>query len=134
MNHRTRGLRGLAALLITGLACLALSACGSSSSGDATNLLKQTFSGSHTVNSGTLNFALSVTPSGSSTLNGPITFSFGGPFQTLGPGKLPKSNFSVSISALGKTGSLAILSTGTNGYVTLSGTSYQLPAATFQKL
>ena len=73
-------------------------------------------------------------PSGSSTLNGPITLSFGGPFQSLGKGKLPKSNFNVSISALGKTGSLGILSTGTTGYVTLQGTSYQLPAATFQKL
>jgi hypothetical protein len=97
-------------------------------------LLSQTFSGSHTVNSGNLTFSLTVTPTGSKTLTGPITLSFGGPFQSLGKGKLPKSNFTVSIGALGKSASLGILSTGTAGYVSLQGTSYQLPQATFQKL
>ena len=67
-------------------------------------------------------------------LSGPITLSFGGPFQTRGAGKLPESNFTVSASALGRSGSLGILSTGTTGYVTLQGTSYQMPQATFQKL
>lgn len=114
------------------LAGLALSACGGSS--DATNLLKQTFSGSHKVNSGNLSFVLSLTPSGSRTLKGPIALSFGGPFQSLGSGKIPQSNFQVSLTALGKTGSLGIVSTGTTGYVTLQGTSYQMPAATFQRL
>ncbi len=120
----------IAALLCAG----AVSACGGGSSGDANTLLRQTFSGSHKVNSGDLSFIVSIQPSGSSTISGPITLSFGGPFQSLGQGKLPASNFNVSISALGRTGTLGILSTGTNGYVTLSGTSYQLPAATFQRL
>ena len=66
--------------------------------------------------------------------DGPITLSFGGPFQSQGKGKLPKSNFVISFTAQGKTGSLGILSTGSAGYVTLQGTSYQLPASTFQKL
>jgi hypothetical protein len=129
MNRRLRG------LLVVALASLTLGACGSSSGGgNATTLLKQTFSGSHVVNSGNLIFSLTVNPSGSSTLKGPITLSFGGPFQSLGKGRLPASNFNISISALGKSGSLAILSTGKNGFVTLQGASYQLPAATFQKL
>ncbi|MBV9311264.1 MAG: hypothetical protein JOZ73_10545 [Solirubrobacterales bacterium] len=110
-----------------------ISGCGSSS-GDATTLLKQTFAGQHTVNSGNVSLSVSMTPSGSTSLNTPINLTFGGPFQSLGKGKLPKSNFNISVSAQGKTGSLAILSDGTNGYVTLQGTSYQLPAATFQKL
>jgi len=133
MQPKTRGLRFACTLLAAGLATLALSACGSSS-GDAASLLKQTFSGAHTVNSGNLSFNVAVNPSGSTTLNGPIGLSFGGPFQTLGKGKLPASNFNISINALGKTGSIAILSTGTNGYVTLQGNSYQLPQATFQRL
>jgi hypothetical protein len=125
----------LLALLAVPLAVLAISACGSSSgSGSAAGLLKQTFSGSHAVNSGNLNVALTLTPSGSSTVTGPITLSFGGPFASLGKGKLPKSDFNVGISALGHTGSLGILSTGSTGYVTLQGTSYQLPASTFQQL
>jgi hypothetical protein len=135
MRHRNRGLPALCGLLAIAFASIAIAACGSSSStGNAKTLLRQTFTGAHTVNSGDLSFTLSVNPSGSSTLSGPITLSFGGPFQSLGKGKLPESDFNVSISALGKTGTLGIVSTGTNGYVTLSGTSYQLPAATFQKL
>jgi hypothetical protein len=120
--------------LLAGVSALALAACGSSSHGSATSLLKETFGGNHTVNSGNLNFSVTVDPTGSSTLTTPITLSFGGPFQSQGQGKLPKSNFNVSISADGKSGTLGILSTGTAGFVTLQGVSYQLPASTFQKL
>lgn len=129
MRHRFRG------LLIVGLASLTLGACGSSSGGgNATTLLKQTFGGSHVVNSGNLNFSLTINPTGSSTLRGPIALRFGGPFQSLGKGKLPASNFNVSISAMGKSGSLGILSTGKTGYVTLQGANYQLPPTTFAEL
>lgn len=119
------------------LACLGVAACGTSSgqdSGSASTLLDQTFSGVHKISSGDLNLALTIDAAGSSTLNGPITLSFGGPFENRGTGKLPESNFTVSANALGHSVSLGILSTGTNGYVTLQGKSYQLPAATFQKL
>ena len=125
--------RGAAFLAVVAAAAL-LAACGGSSSGDARSLLSQTFSGKHTVNSGQLQFSVSLTPSGSTSLTSPISFGFGGPFQSRGPGKLPASNFTLSLSGLGRSGSLGILSTGTAGYVTLKGTSYALPAATFQKL
>lgn len=137
MHQGIRGPRVGAAVLLAILASLALAACGSSSSsstGDAATLLKQTFTGSHKISSGDLNLAVTVDPSGSSTLSGPIKLSFGGPFQNSAGGKLPQSNFTVSVSALGKSGSLGILSTGSGGYVSLQGTSYQLPAATFKKL
>ena len=119
------------------VASVALAACGSSGSGSSGNpstLLSQTFSGTHKVTSGNLDLSLTIDPAGSSTINGPITLSFGGPFQTRGAGKLPESNFTVSASALGRGVSLGIISTGTAGYVTLQGTSYQMPQATFQKL
>ena len=103
------------------------------SSNQASSLLAQTFK-PHSVRSGVLDVSFTLKPSGSTTLKGPITISFGGPFQTLGTGHLPQSNFTISLSAVGTSISLGILSTGTNGYVTLQGTSYQLPAATFQKL
>ena len=129
-----RGTRIFCASLLPVLAAIIVSGCGSSSSPDANGLLRQTFSGSHTVNSGNLNFAITISPSGSKTLTSPITINFGGPFESQGKGKLPKSNFVISFTAQGKTGSLGILSTGSAGYVTLQGTSYQLPASTFQKL
>jgi hypothetical protein len=134
MHDRTGMLRLMWALMAILAACLALAACGGGSSGDAAALLRQTFSGSHKVSSGKLNVAVTVDPSGSSTLKNPITLTFGGPFQSLGTGKLPQSNFNVSLSAGGNAGTLGILSTGTNGYVTFQGQSYQLPQAAFRKL
>jgi len=123
-------------ILVILVAAFGVAACGSSSgsSGNPNTLLKQTFSGSHKVSSGMLNVSLTIDPAGSSTLSGPITLSFGGPFQTRGAGKLPESNFTVSASALGHSVALGILSTGTSEYVTLQGTSYQMPRATFQRL
>jgi len=136
MQRRVKGSRVPVALLVAALAALVLSACGSGtdSSTDAATLLQQSFSGSHTVNSGNVAFGITVTPSGSSTFTAPIVFSFGGPFQSRGVGKLPESNFSIALTTQGRTGSLGLLSTGTAGYVTLQGDSYQLPAATFQRL
>jgi hypothetical protein len=136
MHQGIRGPRVGAVGLLAVLASLALAACGSSgsSSGDAASLLKQTFTGSHKISSGNLNIAVTVDPSGSTTLSGPIKLSFGGPFENSSAGKLPQSDFTLSVSALGKSGSLGLLSTGKSGYVTLQGTSYQLPQATFQKL
>ena len=119
---------------------LVIAACGSStghdasSSSNAQSLLAQTFSKGHTVKSGVLGFSLSVTPTGSSTLTTPIVLSLSGPFQSRGTGKLPESEFTIGISALNKHGSLGVISTGTNGYVTLQGNAYKLPASDFQRL
>jgi hypothetical protein len=127
-------------LVLCAAACaLALAACGSSSSNDppsggVQSLLTQTFSKAHTVRSGVLGFSLTLSPSGSSTLTTPITLSLDGPFQSRGTGKLPESDFTIGISALNKHGSLGVISTGSNGYVTLQGSAYQLPASDFQRL
>jgi hypothetical protein len=133
MHHRRTALITLLMLV----ASVMVAACGSASSGGSespSTLLGQTFSGSHKVSSGKLDLSLTIDPGGSSTLSGPITLSFGGPFQTRGSGKLPESDFTVSAGALGHSVSLGIISTGTTGYVSLQGTSYQMPQATFQKL
>jgi hypothetical protein len=126
--------RGWSYAALAVLACLIVAACGSSTSSNPNTLLKQTFSGTHKIDSGQLSFRLTITPTGSSTLHSPITLSFGGPFQSRGKGKLPQSNFSISLSAQGKRATLGIISTGTTGYVSLDGQSYQLPQATFQRL
>jgi hypothetical protein len=122
------------ALLLMGL--FLVSACGSTSSGsgDAQSLLRQTFTGPHTVRSGILNFNLALNPSGSRTLTTPITLGLGGPFQSRGAGKLPASKLELTINALGHHGQLGIVSTGSNGYVTLGGSAYRLPATDFHKL
>jgi hypothetical protein len=136
MHQRKTAFRSVVILIVAVLTVAAAAACGSSSSGSANpnTLLKETFSGKHTVTSGDIDLTLTIDPSGSSLLNGPITLSFGGPFQSRGAGKLPESNFTVSASALGHNVAVGVISTGTAGYVTLQGSSYQLPAASFQKL
>jgi hypothetical protein len=133
------GIRRLGPFMAAIVAVLALTACGSSSSsggssGSAQSLLKQTFSSGHSVKSGVLGFALTLKPTGSSTLTTPITLSLDGPFQSRGSGKLPQSDFTIGVSALGRHGSLGVISTGNAGYVNLQGTNYQLPQADFQKL
>jgi hypothetical protein len=132
MPHHNRKLR-IGALVAASAASLALAGCGGGS-GAAVQLLKQTFCGTHHVNSGNLSVALTVIPSGSRTLKGPISLSLSGPFQSRGAGKLPESDLTVALSALGNSTSVGIISTGTHGYVTLSGSSYQLPQASYQKL
>jgi len=134
MEHRARTLRWALALLTAVATALALAACGGGSSGDAATLLHQTFSGNHKITSGNLNFNLTVNPSGSKTLTGPISLSLSGPFQSLGAGKLPESAFDVGVTALGNSASVTITSTGNRGYVTFEGQSYQLPQGTFQRL
>lgn len=137
MHQRIRWSGALMTVLLVCLASIAVAACGSSSgssSQDAAGLLKDTFHGNHKIDSGNINLALTINPTGSSSVSGPIKLSFGGPFESGGSGKLPQSDFNVSISAEGKSGSLGIISTGSKGYVTLQGTGYQLPADTFKKL
>jgi hypothetical protein len=138
MHDRNRGLRAIVAVLSVALVAVGLAACGGGGSGGgsgaAASLLKQTFAGSHQVKSGNLAFTVTLDPSGSKTLTSPIVLSFGGPFQSLGSGQLPQSNFQISVTEQGHTGKIGILSTGKAGFVTLAGTSYQLPAASFQKL
>ncbi|MGH2867735.1 MAG: hypothetical protein ACRDNK_09225 [Solirubrobacteraceae bacterium] len=144
LRHRTtkslprrtgrRGVTTLAALVLAILVTACGSSTSSSGSSGAQTLLNQTFGGQHTVKSGVLSFALMLSPSGSSTLKGPISLGLSGPFQSRGAGKLPESNLSLSVDALGHHGALGIVSTGTNGYITLNGVAYQLPAADYQKL
>ena len=121
-------------ILTAAVAAVALAACGGSG-GDpqqARSLLRQSFRG-RPINSGSVTVSLAVSPSGSQTVNGPIEVNFGGPFEARGNGQAPKSDFTIRLSALGRSGSLGVISTGTKGYVKLQGTSYQLPQATFRQ-
>lgn len=135
---------GLAALV----GVLAVTACGSgadtsSSSGASSSaaassnpqtLLKQTFSSAHTVTSGVLRFSLVLTPTGSSTLTGPVSLTLSGPFQSRGAHQTPESDFTVAVSGLHKQASFGVISTASGAYIRLQGVAYQLPAAAFKKL
>ncbi len=119
--------------LIAVAAVLLVAACGSSGGNpqQARAVLREAFKGAQPINSGKLAVRLAVTPSGSKTLAAPLELDFGGPFQSLGPGKVPKSDFTIALSALGRSGSMGVISTGTKGYVSLQGSNYQLPQSEF---
>lgn len=123
------------ALLIAATLSLSLSlvACGGSSS-RANQLLRQTFSGNHRVESGHLGVLLTMTPSGGGTLSSPITLRLAGPFKSRGPGKLPASAFNINLATTRTGTGATITSIGSAGYVTFQGQSYKLPQATFQRL
>jgi hypothetical protein len=106
----------------------------SSSVSSAQTLLREAFSGKHPVTSGNIQLSLELVPTGSSVLTAPVKIAFGGPFQSGGKGTLPESDFTVDASAQGHDGKLSIVSTGTAGYITVDGVSYQLPAASYSKL
>ena len=140
MQARTRGIRRVGPSLATIVAVVTLAACGSSQAGagsassDPQTLLRQTFSAHHTVRSGVLDLALTITPAGSSVLTTPISLTLAGPFQSRGNGRLPESAFKITVAALGKRGSLGVTSTGSAGYVSLNGASYRLPAADLSRV
>lgn len=135
MEHSGRRalLRRAIAVLIVGAAAVGLVGCGSGSN-QASKLLSQTFGGRHRVNSGKVAVVLTVDPGMASALKGPITLGLGGPFQDLGPGKLPASVINIALGAMGTTSGVTITSTGESGYVTYLGQSYKLPKSTFQRL
>jgi hypothetical protein len=128
--------------LITGGAIAGCGSGGSANSGSVSTpgstanapTLREAFSGKHTVKSGKIELSLDLVPSGSSILTAPVKIAFGGPFQAGAKGELPKSDFTVDASAQGHSGKLSIVSTGSAGYVTVDGVSYQLPASSYSKL
>jgi hypothetical protein len=146
-------LKNVGTLVAAGALALGITACGSGSShgsggssgsssgaqgqaasSDPTTLLRQTFGSTHSIKSGVLSVKLVIDPKGSSELTTPLTLSLSGPFQSSSGGHPAESALTIAFSGLGKHGSLGLTTTGSAGYITLEGTSYQLPTGDFKKL
>lgn len=133
-------IRTLLLPLVAALA-LAVAGCGGSDSSSADSstsvdqLLKQTFSGDHKVDSGRLDLTLKVDVSGGSNsqLQGPITIKLAGPFETQGKGKLPKFDIDASFDGSGQSLKAGVTSTGDKGFVSFNGTEYALSPQIFQQ-
>jgi hypothetical protein len=54
--------------------------------------------------------------------------------MNMGTGKLPESDFTISISAEGHQGALQVISADGKGYITVSGQSYRMPASSYKSL
>jgi hypothetical protein len=126
----------LALVALLGMAVV--TGCGGGSSGDAASsstdvnqLLKDTFSGGKTINSGQLNLALRIDAQGTSSSNGPISVSLTGPFQGQGKGKLPKLDIEAKVEGAGQNISAGLVSTGEKGFVKFQGQAYAVTDAIF---
>lgn len=122
-------LRPVLALLAALFASAGLIACGSSggsSSQDANALLKQTFGGSHKIQSGKLDVKANLDLQGVKGSNGPITLSLAGPFQKQGAKQLPRFDLKFSFSGGGQTFSAGATSTGQQGFVSFQNSTYSI--------
>ncbi len=122
-------------LLLTPLALLAallVLACGSSgSAGDPQALVKDTFGNGAKVRSGNISLLATITPEGIVGLAGPVRLRFGGPFDKPAANAAPRFAFNLSASVAGRSLTGGITSTGTAGFIALSGKQFALPPAAF---
>lgn len=124
MPHRPRHLV-LLLVLVSGL----ITACGGSSggsgsSGDADQLLRQTFSNSKKLHSATVDVNARIDASGVSGANGPISVRLTGPYESQGQGKLPKFSFNASLAAGGQSFQAGATWTGAKGFISFQGVQY----------
>jgi hypothetical protein len=114
-----------------------LVACGGDDGGDAASedvdtLLEETFSGDKNVDSGNLTLKLEINAQGGD-LQGPVTVSLSGPFQSEGDNELPKFDFDLSFEGAGQSFSAGATSTGDKGFVNFQGTDYAVTDQIFQQ-
>jgi hypothetical protein len=132
-----RSLQPILLALVAALA-LAVGACGgggdeASSSTDVNQLLTDTFKGNKDVKSGKLNLALKVDAKGAEGVNGPITLSVSGPFQSQGKSQLPKFDIDFAFTGSGQNIKAGLTSTGDKGFVNFQGTEYAVSPQVFQQ-
>ena len=135
--------RSLQAILLALLATLVLgvAACGGDGGGDAASedtdvdtLLTDTFSGKDKkIESGKLDVKLNVDAKGAEGVNGPITMSVSGPFQSQGAKKLPKFDIDFAFEGAGQSIKAGLTSTGTKGFVNFQGSEYVVSDQVFQQ-
>jgi hypothetical protein len=133
--------RSLQAILLALLAALALAvgACGgggddeASGDTDVDTLLSDTFKGNKDVKSGKLDLKLNIDAKGAEGVNGPITLSLGGPFQTQGDQKLPKFDIDFAFEGAGQSIKAGLTSTGDKGFVNFNGTEYVVSDQVFNQ-
>jgi hypothetical protein len=129
----SRLIRPAVLVALVGVFAAVLVACGGGSSDDPNKLLKETFSGSHKVNSGKLNVSVGISAQNVPNLSQPVKIALTGPFQSQGKGNLPKFDLNLTFSGGGQSFSAGAVSTGDKGYLRFQGQAYEVPANTFNQ-
>ena len=90
--------------------------------------------GEKKVDSGKLDLSLKVdVQGGDSQVQGPISLSLTGPFQTQGKGKLPKFDIDAAFEGAGQSLKAGVTSTGDKAFVNFQGTEYAVSDQVFQQ-
>lgn len=105
-------------------------ATGTPSSGQ---LMKQAASSFGEVKRGDFRFAITITPTGSTT-SAPSSIELAGPFEIV-PGKpLPVAKITYTVSSGGRSQVVTLLTTGDKAYTVIKGQAYELPASATKEL
>ncbi len=129
-------------MILAAVLAVLVAGCGGGGGGESADegtsvddLLTKTFSGSKKVESGKLDLSLRIDVQGgsSSELQGPISLTLSGPFQTEGDGRLPKFDMDASFEGAGQNMKAGITSTGDKGFVNFQGTEYAVTDQVFQQ-
>jgi hypothetical protein len=97
-------------------------------------VLEDTFSGEKKVDSGKLDLKLELNvEGGSSQLQGPVSLSLSGPFQTQGEGQLPMFDMDAAFEGAGQSLKAGLTSTGDKAFVNFQGTDYAVSDQVFQQ-
>lgn len=122
----------VALLALIACVCL-LSACGGAS-GSAESLLSETFSGQTPIQSGNVKLSFALSASGQSAQTQPLAVALNGPFESTTPGKIPRFDLQVKLTAAGQPLSAGATSTGSALYVQLAGTWFSIPSSTYTQI
>ena len=132
-------------VLLTSIAAvsLVLAACGgddssgaeeASAATDVNELLTQTFSGDKDVKSGNIDLKLKIeAQGGESELDGPVSITLAGPFQTQDGGKLPEFKLDAALEGGGQSLQAGATSTGEKGFISFQGTDYAVDGPVFDQ-
>jgi hypothetical protein len=117
-------------LLLLAFVALGASACGasnsSSSGGDATALLKDTFGASHPIRSGRIDANLDVNLKGFAQLADPLSLHLTGPFQSNGGKSLPDFSLQLDLQSGSRPISLGAVFAQGGAYLSIEGQSFNL--------
>jgi len=112
-----------------------LAACGEGGSPSAQSQLQETFQSHKPIESGRIELSFALAPVGSpGTSAGAEALHLEGPFQSSGPGQLPRFALQISLSAAGHALAAGVTCTEDQLFIELGGTQFQAPASTVTAL
>jgi hypothetical protein len=128
--------RATLALLLAGALAGGVAACGNAGTPSAAALVRDTFTAHKPIESGRIDLSIALTPTGaaSSSAAKPFALLLQGPFQSLGPARLPRFALTLSLTSAGHTLQAGATSTAGQLYIDLAGGYFTAPASTVQAI